>query len=563
MPAVCSTDSLPKSPLFQYHSEDGSVEQRTNLSYARAKEVALSSGFDFEDILNLTPKFLSFCTHPVVTLDGGAVLLATIQLNLGIGTIAPYVHDRPDLRKLVEDLLAWRINLAYMLTEVAHGLDATNIETTATLCEDGSFDLHTPSDNAAKFMPPTLPCGETPRIGLVMAKLIIRGEDRGVRPFIVALNDGKEMCVGVTARELPTRVGSRAVGHSITQFNHVRLLHSSLLGKLETKLDNKKQLQDHLQRIAVGSLILTSCIVPSLKVSAFVGAKYSQRRHVTNHSGAKIPIISFRTQQVPILYALAQGFVMDSFFKTATSLFVSSKDVSMRNAITAVVKATMFHHWKKTGVTIADRCGAQGMFGFNQLASLEMELRGASIAEGDVLVLCIRLASELILGRYSLPPASHPESPLTRHEAGLLEECRVMLSEMGGNHRSPEFNNLVLPRCLPLVEAIGFRMAWEAALAHKVPPALIKLYETGAIGSDLAWYIEHTDISRDAFARGEAAALSEVLEGLDGFLDAAEVESSAVAAMLSDESWKRLVSSLPLYEGKAAFNPFQPILAKA
>lgn len=63
----------------------------------------------FEDILNLTPRFWSLCTHPVVTLDGGAVLLMTVQLNLGVGTIAPYVQGRPDLRKLVDDLVAWRV----------------------------------------------------------------------------------------------------------------------------------------------------------------------------------------------------------------------------------------------------------------------------------------------------------------------------------------------------------------------------------------------------------------------------------------------------------------------
>ena len=37
-----------------------------------------------------------------------------------------------------------------MLTEVAHGLDAENLETTATLLPDGDFDLHTPHDGAAK-----------------------------------------------------------------------------------------------------------------------------------------------------------------------------------------------------------------------------------------------------------------------------------------------------------------------------------------------------------------------------------------------------------------------------
>lgn len=37
-----------------------------------------------------------------------------------------------------------------MLSEVGHGLDAPNLETTATLLPDGGFDLHTPNNGAAK-----------------------------------------------------------------------------------------------------------------------------------------------------------------------------------------------------------------------------------------------------------------------------------------------------------------------------------------------------------------------------------------------------------------------------
>lgn len=38
----------------------------------------------------------------------------------------------------------------YFLTELNHGLDVINLETTATLKPDGSFDLHTPNKGAAK-----------------------------------------------------------------------------------------------------------------------------------------------------------------------------------------------------------------------------------------------------------------------------------------------------------------------------------------------------------------------------------------------------------------------------
>lgn len=39
-----------------------------------------------------------------------------------------------------------------MLTEIGHGLDARNLQTTATILPDGNIDLHTPSPGDAKYV---------------------------------------------------------------------------------------------------------------------------------------------------------------------------------------------------------------------------------------------------------------------------------------------------------------------------------------------------------------------------------------------------------------------------
>lgn len=49
-------------------------------------------------------------------------------------------------------------------------------------------------------MPPTTPRGGLPVVAVVIARLIVEGEDRGVRPFLVPLGDGHEMCKGVIAK---------------------------------------------------------------------------------------------------------------------------------------------------------------------------------------------------------------------------------------------------------------------------------------------------------------------------------------------------------------------------
>jgi len=48
-------------------------------------------------------------------------------------------------------------------------------------------------------MPPTVPTG-LPTFAVLFAKMIVKGEDWGMRPFLVPLNDGKQMVSGVTAQ---------------------------------------------------------------------------------------------------------------------------------------------------------------------------------------------------------------------------------------------------------------------------------------------------------------------------------------------------------------------------
>lgn len=45
-----------------------------------------------------------------------------------------------------------------------------------------------------------MPIAGLPRIAVVMAKLMVNGEDFGIRPVVVALSDGFQMCKGVTSR---------------------------------------------------------------------------------------------------------------------------------------------------------------------------------------------------------------------------------------------------------------------------------------------------------------------------------------------------------------------------
>ncbi|KAJ6509202.1 hypothetical protein C8R47DRAFT_12821 [Mycena vitilis] len=504
---------LLDSDLFKTATHSLTTEERVQLSIAKAKKIATAYGLTLDDIALLTPKFWRFHSDPIVCDDPAATTLLSIQFNLVIGTILDTVGKRADLKDLLQDLLEYKISGQFCLTEVDHGLDAANIETTATaLHNDAGFTLHTPHLGAAKYMPPTVPCG-LPCIAVVMARLLKNGVDLGIKPFLVPINYGNVLYPGITARLLPPRGGSTPVRHSITAFNHVVLPQSALLQRdipanQSTGSDETKRL-DYLMaiwRVAIGSLALAATTIPGLARSAYIAAMYSKRRRVhAGLSASPVPIIQLKTQYTPILTAFAQSIVLAESYKSATELFRDpSVDFRVRHGIAACFKAVALLHMQDAGLALSERCGAQGLFNYNEICELHADTRGLAIAEGDILALSIRLATELLLNRYSLRCGPETASPLSLHAQGLLSSCRTMLREVG-QHRSDAFNRRILPHCRPTVEALGMQFAYDCAVAAGVEASVTKLYLATAMRHDEAWYVENLHMSQQALFEAEDA----------------------------------------------------------
>lgn len=317
-----------------------------------------------------------------------------------MGTIALWPHQHPALKAILSELEEFESVGEFMLTEVGHGLDARNIETTATLHSDGSFDLHTPTPRAAKIMPPTTPLAGMGRFAVVFAQLIVAGECRGVRPFVVRINTSDAaMAPGIVSRLLPARPGAKPVDHAITAFHHVRVEAWAILGSVDTPDNVRKDFFRHIHRVTVGTLSLTMTHIPALRLSAYILGRYSQRRMVAGR-GAKgapesIPIINFSTQHTPVITALTFASVFDAFASDLCRTFAAIEP-RVRSGLACVFKQTASSASDTLYSEMIDRCGWQGLYTHNQIIELAMALRGNSIAEGDKLVLCIRKFPSLL-----------------------------------------------------------------------------------------------------------------------------------------------------------------------
>ncbi|KZT01816.1 acyl-CoA dehydrogenase NM domain-like protein [Laetiporus sulphureus 93-53] len=547
------TRQLAQSALFQPYAEDLSLDERIRLSYERARQVGRLYALTAHDVLTLSPKFWDLHIDPICTMDGAMLSLLTLQYNLCAGTLAMFSGRQPHLNDVLKEVLAFNVSGQFCLTEVGHGLNVFHMETTATLLSNGEFDLHTPSESSAKFMPPTSPTG-IPCIAVVFARTVVEDEDRGVKPFIVRLNDGTTMESGVICKLLPQRGGSRPLNHSMTYFNHVRLPSSALLGSIEKPADFRASFFESISRVAVGTLALGSNCLPALQVSSYIAARYSLRRMVVDRDGSQKPIMGFQTQKAPIVTVLAQSFVMQALHTKAVSIFRDvSFDFRIRHAMATILKVVMVTHAQAAQLMLGDRCGAQGLFEVNQLSAMHADLRGSAIAEGDMLVISIRLATELLLGRYAVPDTTNADSILAKHERGMFDELRGLLAKTGG-HRSTGYNQLVLPECSNLVLAIGHRMAYDAAIEMEVDACLVDLYVASCVKADPAWYAEKMGLSRMDQKIMEVTAVEAVYDRLEEFLTRLDVEPYVSAPIVSQDRWTEFVGLLKTFKGEASVN---------
>jgi acyl-CoA oxidase len=161
----------------------------------------------------------------------------------------------------------------------------------------------------------------------------------------------------------------------------------------------------------------------------------------------------------------------------------------------------------------------------------------------------------MLQGRYKVPASLDQKSLLAKHELGLFEECRAILASLP-HHRSPDVNRLILPQCQGLIEAMGHRMAYDAAVAAGVRQELVDLYVASCVKLDQAWYIENAGLTRKAVQDMEATALDAVLPQLGQLVGAMGVEPWITAKIVSDERWAAFVQTCETFEGSGAFAVF-------
>lgn len=140
----------------------------------------------------------------------------------------------------------------------------------------------------------------------------------------------------------------------------------------------------------IGTLALSTVLISALKSSVFVAGKYSFRRHIWGPTNEPRPIIFFRPQHRPILHTLAQIAVYDPYAAESIQNYMDTKiPYVVRQGVATAFKAVLHRATQESLCYLGERCGAHGLFAYNNIIDNQIEAHGNSIAEGDTLALCI------------------------------------------------------------------------------------------------------------------------------------------------------------------------------
>jgi len=158
----------------------------------------------------------------------------TVHLGMFVKCVE-FLASEEQSRKWLPRVKALNILGCYAQTELGHGSNVRDLETTATLdMETDEWVLHTPSIRAYKFWPGSM--GITANHTVLFARAKVGENDYGVCSFFVQIRDidTHVLMPGVTAGDLGAKLGYNSVDNGFLAFDQVRIPRTDMLSRFSS-----------------------------------------------------------------------------------------------------------------------------------------------------------------------------------------------------------------------------------------------------------------------------------------------------------------------------------------
>ncbi|WP_196812261.1 acyl-CoA dehydrogenase family protein [Nocardia sp. CNY236] len=312
------------------------------------------------------------------------------HFNLAVASIERLGNGSDYQRQCLDELDDARAVGVLAATELGHGNDLLNLGTRAVWDRGGRvFRLHTPSADAVKFWP-NIADPDVPKTVVVIARLIIDGNDEGVWPFVVRLRTTHGLAEGVSVVALPKNLLGPPMDHAVFRFDNAAVPADSLLcgqlarfdvdsGVFHCDLGRHDRFHAAIGSLQTGRALFAGAAAACGRAGWAITVRYATQRYIIAHKTRRL--IDDDATQRTLISALARLYAATALAGLARRRLAEEHPSGPALAMLAKPEAS------DTAYRVLDDClqlcAAQGLSCMNHLGDYILRVNGIRIAEGS------------------------------------------------------------------------------------------------------------------------------------------------------------------------------------
>lgn len=312
----------------------------------------------------------------------------------------------------------------YAMTEIGHGSNIRDIETTATYDPTGDeLVLDTPTPNARKLFIGNLAVHG--RAAIVFAQLVAGGGRHGVVGVVVPLRDADgTLCAGIEIGDAGAKSGLNGIDNGWLRLDQVRVPRENLLDRLgELGPDGvfRPKVKDVsaavLRTMIEGRIAIAHAALSASKSALTITLRYAGRRRQFGRAGGpERVLLDYPAVQRRLLPRLAKAYVMHAGLQHLTDRYAPhAGNAAMVEALGAVLKVRSTWDALDIVQSCREACGGQAVLAVNRIGVIRADIDALTTLEGDNTVLTLVVARELVRqAQASARPLVTPPAPADR-----------------------------------------------------------------------------------------------------------------------------------------------------
>lgn len=337
-----------------------------------------------------------------------------VQFGLWGGSVLQ-LGTRKHHERWLRDIGTLALPGCYAMTELSHGSNVRDLETTATwMPETGEFEIHTPHELAGKEW-----IGNAAlhgRMATVFAQLRVGGEEHGVHAFVVPLRGpAGSPLPGVRIEDCGWKEGLNGVDNGRIWFDRVRIPRENLLdrfgevtpgGLYHSSIPGSgRRFFTMLGTLVTGRVSIATGSLMAARTALTIAVRFSDRRRQFGPAGGEeVPVLDYLTQQRLLLPKLAATYAYTFTARDLVRRFTARKEGDEAEArelegLAAGLKAVASWHALDTLQACREACGGQGYRSDNRFGQLKADVDVFATFEGANVVL-LQLVAKGLLSRF-------------------------------------------------------------------------------------------------------------------------------------------------------------------